>query len=102
MQSGGEQERKNERARLQVDEAVRQLEVTTERTLRELRITQPVRNAADAAWRKARLLIGARRYPEAAALLRELEDRTGGHRVVREALARLDAGAKEEDAWRGN
>lgn len=59
MQSSGEQERKDERARLQVDDAVRQMELATEQTLRQLRLTQPVREAADAAWRKARR---SRRY----------------------------------------
>ena len=57
--SGGEQERKDDRARLQVDEALRQMEAWTDRTIRSLRITQPVREAAEAAWRKARR---SRRY----------------------------------------
>ncbi len=59
MFSASEQEHKDERARQQVDEALRQMEKWTENIIRRLRITQPVRAAADAAWRSARR---SRRY----------------------------------------
>jgi hypothetical protein len=59
MFSASEQQRKDERARQQVDQALREMELATTALLRRLRLTGPVREAADAAWRKARR---ARRY----------------------------------------
>jgi hypothetical protein len=59
MFSASEQQRKDERAELQVEEALRQMEKWTEAMVRRLRLTAPVREMADAAWRKARR---ARRY----------------------------------------
>jgi hypothetical protein len=59
MFSASEQQRKDERAELQVEEALRQMEKWTESMVRRLRLTGPVREMADAAWRKARR---ARRY----------------------------------------
>ena len=59
MFSASDQARKDERAGLQVDEALRQMEEWTATMVRRLRLTAPVREIADAAWRKARR---ARRY----------------------------------------
>lgn len=54
MNAVSEQERKDTRAGQQIDEALRQIEQWTENTIRRLRITHPVREAAEGAWRKAR------------------------------------------------
>jgi hypothetical protein len=59
MFSTSEQELKDERARQQVEQGLRQLEQWTEGMLRRLRLTRPVRDVGEAAWRKARR---SRRY----------------------------------------
>lgn len=54
MMSGTEVERRDERARLQVEQALSKIEAWTENTVRRLRMTNPVRQKAEAVARKVR------------------------------------------------